>query len=219
MDLPLEPAVFPKDMDPDAAIRLEVYLKRVASRVATMPGLELAPSAMQMPKESQRRGCRRRPAAQNLNFGDVAAELYAQENCRFGSPWETVVTTPTGGRAQFDGLAGDTAYECKCGYARIGEYYFSGVPWKRRWAINQLQRPDDRPEKATRPGLEYQLRTHLRVCDECGFQYRYVVSNRAFGEMLRQQWAGIDIEVRGSELCGAEEGPVAPEQEPTPLKF
>jgi hypothetical protein len=87
---------------------------------------------MQLTEEGQKRGCRRKPAKPLGN--DPVANFYAEENCRFGSPFATVLKPPPPSNfrgVQFDGLGGGIAYECKCGYQFVADDYFSSEPWRR----------------------------------------------------------------------------------------
>ena len=178
----LFPPSIPENLDPRGERRLAVYRAAVARRQKARPGL--APGRAvpaDEPEETTRRGCRLTALRAPLG-NDPLAELYCQEvtNSSF-SYW---IESPAG-RAEIDALRGRTWYECKCGYASLLEGLRNNLFWARR-------RLDGMMEQALR---------HQRIALQCGFTYRFLVSNQELADYLRGGFFPVNVEVRPFEPC------------------
>jgi hypothetical protein len=190
-----QPVDYPKGFDPGHKARLAAFQAAVDERLKQVPALAAATAAqVGRWKRAGRRGCKERPvppAGENLNF---MASLFAARYCRDPAhddvEWE--VTTPTGQTVTYDGKIGDTVYECKCGYAGLIEDYVSKEDWRHR-----------RAEKRLGDQFDEQMRRQVRIADECGFGYRYIVSNKLLRILLESRWPMIPItEMPWDETCG-----------------
>jgi hypothetical protein len=115
--------------------------------------------------------------------GDPLADLFCEE--KTGSPCEFRVVGASG-RAYFDAIRGNDVYECKCGYQSLVD------------AINR----GDRYARFRLDDLIEQVRRHLKVSQDCGLQYRIIVSNEAFAEHLRELFGNqLDVIVEPFEPC------------------
>ncbi|MER5384406.1 DUF4157 domain-containing protein [Streptomyces sp. NPDC002688] len=86
----------------------------------------------------------------------------------------------------FDALVGDTAYECKCGYTSYVRN-FGSKAWWAEWG---------------RDKMDEQMMRHQRVTQQCGLQYRYMVSNKELASLLRDRWGfGVTVLHMPSDLC------------------
>lgn len=134
--------------------------------------------------EYERNGCTFR--AMSGAWGrDPVATFYCQEVTR--TDHEVRVMPPGDPEGVvFDALAGNTAYECKCGYASYVRNYGSAAWWA-RWQ---------------RDKVDEQMLRHQRVARECGLQYRYMVSDKELAALLRDRWGfGVTVLHAPSDLC------------------
>jgi hypothetical protein len=103
---------------------------------------------------------------------------------------------PARGRAalaKFDGVRGNEVIECKCGY----DYY-----------VKNLNSTDDRKRRSAEgkiwgeDGIIKQILSHLRYTQDCGLQYRLIVSSQPLADLIRDLLGNqVDVIVQPSELC------------------
>lgn len=99
--------------------------------------------------------------------------------CAFatGSPhaYEIYLDPPgnrTGRWAEIDSLRGNTWFECKCGYEFLLGQAGTGV------------------SRSVLADLTHQVLNHKALADECGLEYRYVVSSELVRDILEAEWHG-----------------------------
>jgi hypothetical protein len=169
--------VFPDNLDPDGSIRLETYEQALAQRIADVPALSRTRAVTaRIPREARRRGCTVRPARPMGDNLDPLAPIYCQ--VMTGTIFEYRVTAPNGDWVQYDALVGETAIECKCGYAWLSRDLNSDEAWRRNRAERRLQARDE------------QMLRQRRVAAACGLNLVYYVSNREFADLLADRWMG-----------------------------
>ncbi|MBF6047289.1 DUF4157 domain-containing protein [Streptomyces sp. NRRL B-1677] len=167
--------VIPSTLDPGGEARLEVYGNAVRKKTKRAP--KLATTAL------PQGGCTMRMLRGFLG-NDPVATLYCQ--MATGTENEVRVMPPGDPRGVvYDAIRENTVYECKCGYGSL----VKALGQDRFWA---QWRAD---------GLDEQVQRHRRVAQECGLQYRYMVSNKEFAELLRRRWFGVTVIHEPSELC------------------
>ncbi|MCF3101835.1 DUF4157 domain-containing protein [Streptomyces roseoverticillatus] len=167
--------VIPRTLDPGGEVRLEVYGKAVRKKTGQAPGIATA-TVPQGP-------CTMRLLRGFLG-NDPVATLYCQ--MATGTANEVRVMPPGDPRGVvYDAIRGNTVFECKCGYGSL----VKALGKDRFWA------------KWRADGLDEQVQRHRRVAQECGLQYRYMVSNREFAELLRMRWFGVTVIHEPSDLC------------------
>jgi hypothetical protein len=177
----LDTPIIPRDFDPRGEQRLQVYNQAVTKRSRTISSLTSSRATpVQTSEEMTRRGCSIRPI--NSLGNDLLATLFCQVVA--GTPFSYWIES-TAGRAEIDALRGNTWYECKCGYKSLVQAVREG----RFWSQKRLDELDE------------QVLRHQRIARQCGLQYRFIVSNEQFAELLRRRWFGIDIEVVQFEPC------------------
>jgi hypothetical protein len=231
---------FPPDLDKDAAERRREFQKAVNARVKAVPALAEAPSA-QARRSRTPKGCRIEHGRPELG-GNAIANIYALSFCRFGDPAMGEVRVRVVDEkglvldsVQFDGLAGNTAYECKCGYGFVARWYYSRNPRLRERALRYLEQPLEEPapqgQRGERAGPVEQMLRHIRICRQCGLRYRYVVSNGAFASVLRELYFDVienppEVALECQEMSACGKGCNAPpdrddsgEDLPSPLRF
>ena len=181
MTLPALPAFrIPPNVDPDGIERLKVFDAAVAKRkeqspsLAKEPALALAPLTKDSPEKKRRKRCTITPLRGHLG-GDPLATIFCQYATK--SPLEYRITSPLFGYVDADAVRGNTMYECKCGYASL----LRGLDKQKWWAKLQEDR------------LTEQMLRHQRIVQDCGLQYRFIVSNPEFAEFLRSVWPSVDI--------------------------
>jgi hypothetical protein len=234
--IPEMPPYFPDDLDRGGTERRRAYDGAISARIAVVPELATAPSAQKRRKRTKK-GCEIEYGRTPLG-GHAIANIYALSHCRFGDPaiGEALVRVlgPRGevvDSVQYDGVMGDTAYECKCGYSWLADLYYSADPRKRARALAFLENPmAERPGRARRgeePGLIVQMLHQQRVARECGLGFTYVVSSGAFAQLLAEWAPGLHVDCQSEPACGpgCEEGPTPDSSEPDepygprPLRF
>jgi hypothetical protein len=169
--------VWRDDLDPDGRVRTAIYFGALAKRIREVPALASAPAARRprLPEESRRRGCEIvvRPVTYG---GDPLAEVFC--DIVTGRHFEAVVRAPDGGKAYYDALAGNLAFECKCGWSSMLRDLGSARAWARVRGQFKLDK------------IEKQMRAHQDVADQCGLNLVYIVSNQRVAEFLNQRWDG-----------------------------
>jgi hypothetical protein len=174
-DLP----TYPANLDPGAKKRLEVFADAASRRTSNIPGLASVPAFVEIVGKPRKRGrCFIFPTASAGEDLDPLGALYCSIVTRSPLAFEWLVTTPEGEWVQFDALLGDTALECKCGYAGVAADAKSSDLTRNTRAERELSRRDE------------QMRRQSRVCAACNLKLRYYASNAAFAEVLNARWFG-----------------------------
>ena len=115
--------------------------------------------------------------------GDPVADLFCEQVTHDPCEYRT---NGASGTAYFDAIRGTDAYECKCGLLSKVQAAQRGE----QWAIRAMDE-----------ALE-QIRRHLRVVQDCGLQYRMIVSNDVVANYLRGELGNeVDVGVEKSEFC------------------
>lgn len=175
--------IIPEWLDRGAEVRLRVYTEAVARRARQVPALQRITRAapQRASDETTRRRCTVTPASGLGN--DPLATLFCQ--AATNSLFEYRVTSPTYGGATFDAMRGNTLFECKCGYRSLVRAHGQA----RGFAALQLDRMDE------------QVRRHLRIANDCGLQYRFMVSNPELADILRTRWSDVTVLEHQFEPC------------------
>lgn len=223
--IPEMPPYFPDDLDPGAVERRRAYEGAISARIAVVPELATAPSA-QKRRRRTKKGCEIEYGRTSLG-GHAIADMYAMSHCRFGDMaiGEALVKVlgPRGevvDSVQYDGVMGDTAYECKCGYSWLADLFYSTDPRKRNRALEFLENPiAEAPGRARRgeeAGLIVQMLHQQRVARECGLDFIYVVSSGAFAQLLGEWAPSLRVDCQSESACGpgCDEGPRPDSSEP-----
>jgi Domain of unknown function (DUF4157) len=208
--LPLIPPYFPADFDPKGEERRRAFDRAVGSRVAAEPALATAHQVTR--RKRTKKGCKIEWGRAPLG-GHPIADAFSFRYCQNNDPamGEVRVSVPGPGgvevdSVQYDGVGGDTAYECKCGYEWVADLYYSADPRKRARAIRFLEQPmADEPGRARRgerAGLIVQLLHQQRVAAECGLALKYVVSSGAFAQVLSEWAPSLMIDCQSYSDCG-----------------
>jgi hypothetical protein len=180
----IDAPIFPTGFDPRAHARLQVFNAAVRKRAQQVPAL----ANTRLAAQTQRRGgCRLEPIAPLGD--DPLSVLYC--HLATGSPYsyrievENSQGEPTGRWAEIDALRGNTWYECKCGYEALlaGRARGPGVA------------------NAVLDKLDHQVLNHSHIAQECGLEYRYIVSNETVANILRSRWFGVVVNVVPFEGC------------------
>ncbi|WP_406224103.1 hypothetical protein [Streptomyces canus] len=167
----------PSTLDPGGEKRRKTFHEAVRRKGVRAPGRVLG-------AEYERNGCTFR--AMSGAWGrDPVATFYCHEVT--GTQHEVRVMSPDDPEGVvFDALVGNTAYECKCGYASYVRNY-SSAAWWAQWQ---------------RDKMDEQMLRHQRVTGQCGLQYRYMVSNEELANLLRARWGfGVTVMYEPSDLC------------------
>jgi hypothetical protein len=195
VSIPVGLISYPRGFDPGHAKRLAAYRTAVDRRVQQVPALATSTaSQVGMWRETGSRGCKERavpPKGQNLNpMADLFAAHYCRDPRHQDVEWE--VMTPSGLSVTYDGKIGTTVYECKCGYLGMIKDLVSDEEWRR-----------SRAERRLAEQFDEQMRRQLRIADECGFGYRYIVDSELLRTLLNARWPMVPItEQPWSESCG-----------------
>ena len=171
----------PPNLDPDGTARLAAFNAAVTKRKKQSPALAkepaLDPLVQTEPDQpgKKRNKCTIKPLRGHLG-GDPLATIFCQYATK--SLFEYRITSPLYGYVDADAVRGNTMYECKCGYASL----LRGLDKQKWWAKLQEDK------------LTEQMLRHQRIVQDCGLQYRYIVSNHEFAEFLRSVWpSSVDI--------------------------
>ncbi|WP_143660488.1 hypothetical protein [Streptomyces sp. JHA26] len=164
-------------LDPGGEKRDKAYHEAVRKKGVA------APRRVRRP-EYERDGCVFRAMSGAWGRAPVAT-FYCQEVTRTDHEVRVIPPGDPEG-VVFDALAGNTAYECKCGYASYVRNHGSAAWWA-RW---QREKTDE------------QMLRHQRVARQCGLKYRYMVSDRELAALLRGRWGfGVTVLHEPSDLC------------------
>jgi len=178
----------PQNFDPGAVARTQVYNDALEKRQKVVPSLARA-SKKSVAKKTPK-GCFIQPTTER--GGDPLATLFCQIVTN-GSP-EYLVTTPSGEEIVFDGLIGNIAIECKCGYASLVKAYTKWINAndpQYRWSLRALEERDE------------QMLRQRRIATECGLKLIYYVSNEHVKALLESRWFGDPpIFVERMDECG-----------------
>lgn len=170
------------DLDPGAAVRLQVFATAVRTRVAAAPQMRRQPMARRIaesllaePPEQRQGPCNARNVPRR--GGHAAHDAYALRVT--GSRFDHQVDSPEGLSCIFDGLdPHNQLWEVKTGYR-----YFSEA--------NIIWSPDVPRFHELILDLEEQRARCSFVAARCGYPYAYAFDNEEVAAFMRTQWGGV----------------------------
>jgi hypothetical protein len=184
---PVQPFVFrlfdiSPDLDPGAAVRMQVFATAVRTRVATAPQLSRQPMARRIaesllaePPEQRQGPCHARDVPRL--GGHAGHDAYALRVT--GSRFDHQVDTPEGLSCTFDGLdPHNQLWEVKTGYRFFSE---ANIIWS----------PDVPRFHELFLSLEAQRARCSFVAARCGYPYAYAFDDEEVAASMRSLWGGV----------------------------